>query len=250
MSETVKTPDWLIEQQRVSFFLAPGTTVDVEAAWRHVAQAEPENFSKHGALGVTSANGSWSGGRLIVQAAHARVDAIFAVSEPGADSVSKNRYLGSFSDAETVFLQRIKQWIPADIACTRLAFGCNLVLPGASIRETYENIAKLLPTVRLDVESSRDFIYQINRPTKSTVVDGLALNRLTKWSNRKIMFGAFSLNSDKFEAFPVAEEFETFLELDFNTAADYSELLPLKAVSLLIDELVALSLVAREGDKL
>ena len=82
-----------------------------------------------------------------------------------------------------------------------------------------------------------EFEYRTNRPCRSGVVDGLELNRISKWSVVQIQQGAGG------------SPFAIQLEMDFNTIAEHQGPLD-DQLQALFEELASLSeRCALEGDR-
>ena len=94
-----------------------------------------------------------------------------------------------------------------------------------------------LPAVEISVDSS-DFLYQINRRRPSRVVDGITLNRLSKWSVQKAQ-GVTVLGDGTVERQPI--EFSCRTELDINSAPEHTDELPKACLQDLFIECVELA---------
>ena len=107
-----------------------------------------------------------------------------------------------------------------------------------------------LPDVKLDADGSCDFFYQINRRRKAAVIEGILINRLTKWS--VIQGGGIGIavhpNVEP-RVLHSPEFFSCRLELDMNTAGLPESPMPGPDVIELFDELVQLGEeIANQGD--
>src|SRR5436190_1193852 len=95
---------------------------------------------------------------------------------------------------EATALPPLEAWQVAPI--TRLAFGAVLAQPTEDRHSGYVQIAKYLPSIRLDVDGSSDFLFQINRPRPSRVgIENLLINRLARWS--VLIFKTFGVTLEK-----------------------------------------------------
>jgi hypothetical protein len=118
----------------------------------------------------------------------------------------------------------------------------------------YQLVAKYLPSVDVDPETS-DFLFQLNRPRKSTTLSGLKINRLAKWSVAKIqgvhlqMQGASAESGNLITGVKTSELFACRLELDINTDAGWKDTLPAESATSILGELVGLAIeIASKGD--
>jgi hypothetical protein len=139
------------------------------------------------------------------------------------------------------------QWFQNAPSIQRLAFGAILNQSTASSQEGYEKLSKYL-TFDLDKDSS-EFLYQINRPRKSQNLNlDLIINRLSKWSVN--LLAGFILSPNDMRQYSLKPaEFALSLELDINTAADFSGELQPEKLSEIFQELVNLGQeIANKGD--
>ena len=147
------------------------------------------------------------------------------------------------------FSQLTRRWLDTRPEVLRIAFGAVLIRPVASREEAYALIAQEVPGLRLDTPGCADLLYQINRPRESQVQPGLRVNRLAKWAAVQGTLAQFSLSTAAPAISMRAVHIFERLELDMNTAAERSEVLPADGLGALFHELVGLGLeVAREGD--
>lgn len=142
------------------------------------------------------------------------------------------------------FLRHIaEKWVDVEVPVRRVGFGAVLHSDVSSVSEGYQELSRLLPSVKLDVQGSSEFLYQINRPRRSQVVDGLMINRVSKWSvaSRQHLSFSFAM-SNVAAATPgtvaraTPSAFSIRLELDINTIPTDS--LPSGKVKALLGELV------------
>lgn len=153
-----------------------------------------------------------------------------------------------YSSALPVIIDLALRWLAMEHVppLRRLAFGAALLKPVADREEGYRTLDRHLPYVGVD-PSSTDFIYQINRLRPSSAVDGLFLNRLSKWSTRQVLGIALSPDGR------VSRHSTTFacrLDVDINSVPS-DEILPTERLSNLFTELTELATeIARDGDVL
>jgi len=115
----------------------------------------------------------------------------------------------------------------------------------------YRNLSRYLPAVRLDPEGSQDFYYQINRPRRSTVVDGLQINRLSKWSVAQFVPITLMLTPQSVQSGVGAGEEACRIEVDVNTAPHGNAELPSARLPEVFGELVRLGEeIVSKGDTL
>jgi hypothetical protein len=122
----------------------------------------------------------------------------------------------------------------------RLAVGMQALLPSQGRDAAYGDLLRRLQLHRLDVVDAQEFTLQINRPRQSQVLNGLLVNRLSKWSvHRRILTAQAGGTGRVIQAPP---NFGMHVETDVNTDGELEEPLPRERVTGLVDELIRLSL--------
>ena len=125
--------------------------------------------------------------------------------------------LGAVEAHVAEFEELSHKWLQAlDAPVIRLAFGATYLEPAANRRAAYGRLNELLESLELDPDNSRDVFYQVNRPI---TVDGLILNRLTKWSSVVVAKGNVVHSPEGMKSNLVPEYFVR-LECDNSTPAD------------------------------
>ncbi len=150
--------------------------------------------------------------------------------------------VGPYPDVLESFGSKIFPWLKNGPAIIRLAWGTTLTQPIADRVAGYRKLQEYLPSLKLDPENSSDFLYQINRPRKSNVVEGLIVNRLQKWSVLAFHSLRFQVGATQAQ---VQRRLDQVLhgcrvELDINTAEDRTAVLPKERVDGLLRELVGI----------
>jgi hypothetical protein len=122
------------------------------------------------------------------------------------------------------FVDLMTRWIENGPEFTRIALGVVVHEPVPSREEGYRRLARYLPAVKIDPEGSSELFYQVNRPRKSQVIEGLKVNRLSKWSVALSVPFSFSLLGPAQSQFGRVNEGETTcrIELDINTDPAFS----------------------------
>jgi hypothetical protein len=129
----------------------------------------------------------------------------------------------------------------------RVAFGAELFLSQPSRDDTYRYLGEALRGARVQLDGATDFIYQINRPRASTVLDDAMINRLGKWSASQwqIMFEQGAAHRAI-----GTEGYANNLTLDVNTAAEYGGPIPRDSLLNVYRELVTHGReIAERGDE-
>jgi hypothetical protein len=233
--------DWLVEQVRVTAFRYPGVAVDAKSQWSVFSKDPPEEISEKPGVQTTRLEGSFGSGRLVLSIDPVRIDwNLVPLSSPETLAADVFPTIGGGPDAIVAFLGAGAVWLSSEDCprLLRLAFGCVFIRTFEERVKAYEFLAGKLPAIDIDTKNSSDLLYQINRPKPSTVVDGLKLNRLSKWGVLRARVVLQSGTSEPVKYPPIGERFATRLEIDLNTAAERDEDLPRKLQAALLDELV------------
>jgi hypothetical protein len=147
--------------------------------WSQIAGATPENMAVQQGGAIFQASGPYAGGQLGLSAmtlGEARVDLVLAAARPSIDTV------GTIQHARETIWPLIEKLLSVKIPARRLAFWNAHRMDVPDLQTGYKVLSELLPSVKIDPLESSDFYYQINRPRLSSVVPGLKINRLSKWS--------------------------------------------------------------------
>jgi hypothetical protein len=142
-----------------------------------------------------------------------------------------------------------KQWVTlVGDDFQRVAFGLVLVQPVASREAGYEKLVPYMHAVRVDVNQSSDFSYQINRWRRSKgPIAGLDINRLSKWAVQRRGVVAVDTGGTPPQVFETGHALR--VELDINTALTFSGTFSAEQTVALLEEAAELALeIAREGD--
>lgn len=237
--------DWQSESLRVTAFPGPGVLLGDPPSWWEAAVGEPpENRVSQPRVSVVQEQGTFSNGTLTLIIQPARIDWVYA----RADQADVG---WPFEDSVNSFVPLITCWLADAPALERIAFGAVLRMSVDNRIDGYKRLSTFLPNVKLDPEGSTEFLFQINRPRKSRVIEDLSINRLSKWSvalTRQIIYSAQPPQAAQFRVTDQQEEVFCRLELDVNTAPNSEgDLSP--HLTEIFDELVELSKeIATKGD--
>ncbi|MEK7441515.1 MAG: hypothetical protein AAB571_06685 [Chloroflexota bacterium] len=184
--------------------------------------------------------GNFGEGRLILgmpaMTIPQRVD-WFYVSPTGLGNPFDN-----LENAISKFVPIMNKWLESSFDTMRIGLGSVSLLPAKDKESAYKQLASYLLAVKLEPDSS-DFLYHINHPRRSkTPVEGLDINRLSKWM--------VSLSSEiGLSTASVRKNFSCLLETDMNTSAQYQGNLPKNHYAAILNELVTLTQeIVEKGD--
>jgi hypothetical protein len=240
---------WNSEILRVTVFISEPSMKEF-VWWEKLMNEPPETRLSRPKEGIYRDEGSFQSGRLVLSIAPLRIDWLYTVdmSTPEQDLP----ILGAFSKVAEPFYELMKAWLAICPSAKRLAFGATLLQPVSSREEGYTQISKYLPNIKLDPTNSLDFLYQINRPRLSSVIEKLSINRLSKWSVAQLQRLHFELNQEgKVSSATVPHDslHACRLELDINTSQNFTDAFTHESRFPLFDELIALGEeIAINGD--
>jgi hypothetical protein len=215
----------------------------VDELWKKVVNTDAESVTRKPALGTFSASGTINNATLTLSISPGRIDWVATPSNVEAALVEG---MGKYVPQDELFGDRLSAWFQfPGLAINRLAFGALLRLPVATRVAAYKALGEFLPRIKPDPDTSRDFLYQINRPRESKVVAGLTMNRLTKWAAVELNVGLIGSNKTIVPTLQFVR-----LELDISTDKDWErDLSRDKGLRPLYREMQSLSQeLAREGD--
>lgn len=245
---------WVAEQLRLTAFPAMGSTTRSLDWWEQVVGTAPDESTSNNKRGSSVVSGDDGPGRLQLRLETERIDWLLlppsSSREVGATTPDVLN-MGAFAGAADHFSRRAIEWLRREDLpeITRLAFGLIAKHPEADHRSGYLVLPEYVP-VRVDPATS-DFLYQINRPTRSAAVEGLAINRLSRWSiaaYRSVSFRVGIADSEPEVVHAAESQFALRAELDVNTAFEFKGNLPKERLSAIYAELVELGrILIRDG---
>jgi hypothetical protein len=211
------------ESLRFTGFLSSTEGTGPQNWWAELTGAEPETRNSRPSLGQFQEAGPLNSYGLVLSMNPGRVDWLLTPSQRvGAPPDPKRA--GPLAETLPFFVGLMTRWIGNGPEFTRIALGVVVHEPVPSREEAYRRLARYLPAVKVDPEGSSELFYQVNRPRKSLVIDGLTVNRLSKWSVSFSVPFSFSLLSPAQGQFGRVSEGETTcrIELDINTDPMFS----------------------------
>lgn len=242
---------WLAETLRVTAFPTPDAEANPSDWWKRVIGQDPETQIQRQRLGELVQEGIVGGAKLTLRVRPERIDWVMAPVEP-AEAPETFLSIGPFDDSCKQFRALINSWIPFSPPLSRIAFGAVAFSPVPDHVSGYNTLAAYLPSVQVD-PGSRDFIYQINRPRESSAgVEGLSINRLSKWSVVQMHLQAFSMGAQegvRIVRAPISA-FACRVEIDVNTSPMHKGHFTPEQSLMVLDEMERLAEeIIREGDR-
>lgn len=223
--------DWVAEHLRVTGFLLPGAAdLAVEQWWETLVGAPPEESTTNARIGLKTLASTFHAGKLILKHELDRIDWLFVPRDPDltAGIPGELPSIGPITENLEIFSDIATRWLSRNDVpdLVRIAFGAVVRHPEPDRRSAYIRLPDYLP-IRVDRESS-DFSFQINIPARSrTGIDGLRINRLSKWS--VVGLGVVNLRVDSARMATVTvplTDHALRLELDINTVPEFQGPIP------------------------
>jgi hypothetical protein len=244
--------DWQAERLRVTAFPASSSLIEEVTWWAEMTNIQPEEITRRRSQGLFRQVGPFETGQLNLTIQPGRINWLFAPIEGDERSIDDFPVLGSFENVLDMFLPLMRRWLELETRpmLNRLAFGAVLLYPVENRQIGYEQLDSFLPTIELDTEGVSDFQYQINRPRPSnTQIEGLEINRLSKWSVAATRQVHVQMRGDSVGGLSGNELSACRLELDMNTSQYFQgELVP-NQLPEVFDELINLGReIVRRGD--
>ena len=240
-----KNTDWQVENLRITAFPENNASVSVSALWKQYIGKKPdETRTQRGQLDARGIE--YKNGRIFLIEQPGRIEWRY-LTKPDDDSL-EFPIIGSLERELNVIADLSKEWLNSSdmFRLNRLAFGAVLLNPVESLHSGYENLREFLPFLNLDNLS--DFNYQVNRRRDSKIVEGLPINRLTRWNVFDLR--QLVLTHARQTLVNIADlDFASRLELDINTSSERINSLPSEKLASLFDELVKMGLeLSKKGD--
>lgn len=233
--------NWRAESLRLTLFAQAGVELPANDWWLAVVGEPPESKTERLRESLQTMEGHLGKAKLILNVFANRVDWLVGFDPNLDQELVESPNIGPYPEALDLFGGKIFPWLlKGSPGVTRIAWGAALSQPVGDRVAGYRKLQEYLPSLKIDSENSSDLLYQINRPRKSKVIEGLTVNRLQKWAvlavhTLRVPIGATQVQVQE-RLSPV--EHRCRVELDINTAEDRSDALPKERVSDQLLELV------------
>jgi hypothetical protein len=236
--------DWVAEQLRLTVFTLPGVANPAaEQWWNGIVGSPADESTANLKMGLKTLASTFHSGKLILKLEPDRIDWLFVPQgpDPAAGPPGELPSIGPITENLESFSDIAERWLGReDIPdVVRIAFGTVVRHPEPDRRSAYVRLPDYLP-LRLNPESS-DFNLQINIPTVSQArIDGLRINRLSRWSVMGLARVALSVDSARVTTSSQFMEYAMRLEVDINTSPEFQRPIPKERLIELYRELVTL----------
>lgn len=225
--------EWWVLNSRLTVFVTPDTVVPAEM-WQGIVGEQPETSVVQRASSTRIETGPLAEGKLTLQIQPFRID--WMHEAVGMGDGGRPAVLGTFPAAAEPLVQLGHRWVQSAWfpSIQRVALGFNLISPTPDRQTGYGELRQFIDGVPTAPDAT-EFHYQVNRPRASSAgVNGLQVNRLSKWSVGAYKFVAMGAGAHPIES-PLQHHLH--LELDINTSADFQGLIPREEVVRVIDDL-------------
>jgi hypothetical protein len=244
---------WETQTLRLTAFPSPSAQIIRPTWWRDLMGNEPESSISQPRKGGLQEEGTYENGKLVLVFEPTRIDWLYTPMDDEKQQAKGFLTISPLHDALSTFIPLMNRWFELETcpSVQRLALGTVVLQPVQDLRTGYQQLMQYLNSVQLDVDNSSDFLFQINRRRDSTVVPGLRINRLSRWSvasmQRQIISMPIASVPTRHEVSPLY--FACRLELDINTVPEFQDEFDRGRLPSILRELADLGLeIANRGD--
>ncbi len=241
--------NWQVESLRITAFPVENESVSPSKLWEtHVGEPEPEIHIQPGKINQRNAKQEY-GDIYLVKTVN-QIEWRFVVS-PSADLNEQSHPVWGDLEHGVHEIRELSNSLLQDcniLPLSRLAFGAELISPTLELNTIREQLSGLLP--RMDLAKVVDFAYQVNRIRESNSVDGLHINRLSRWNVATIVRNDSTLDSSlDIEQRRTSRIYAARLVLDINTVPIDNRQLPTDSLLNTFEELLRMGLeISSQGD--
>ncbi len=243
--------DWQVESLRLALFRAKPIET-VTPLWETLTGEKPEKVDSQPRAKIIIESGNVVLGSLTHISDPVRISWNLSPSQEQQQRTASFPTLGSLFETKGQFIKMMNDWLSSDAVpeTNRIALGSVSIIVNDNRASAYKQLSALLHHVKIDIENSTDFLYQINRPIQSTFEPDLMINRLSKWNAVRVT-GLGLLIGEKPEVIPDKKGYvATRLELDINTHQSNKRIFSKEKLIPLLQELSKLGdQISTEGDK-
>lgn len=245
---------WKTEMLRLTAFHQLGPQLDDHGWWETVVGTAPESKSVKPREGGFEVSGPLGTGVLALRANPFRYDWLYTAAISLDKPPGEFPTIGLLPETLTVFVPLMVAWFATAPQTHRLAFGTAVLQPVEDRVTGYKLLDGYLPSISIDPENSSEFSYSINRHRKAHDFDDIHVNRISRWSVIRLqpmMINMTILSGQRGTTDAVqGQALEALrLELDMNTAAERTQLLPTNQLPALFTYLVNLGKeIIEKGD--
>ena len=242
---------WKVESLRCTAFPVQDASFDPSNWWTDIIGEQPEQVTTKSIEGTYNAQGSRLGGILQLSVQPIRIQWTLGPNPPDDQGESWQIPNVGGNNQIPKFLEVVKSWLEVAPNLSRLAFGAVLLDIVDDTQTGYDQLDNLLPNVDVDSSEMTDFLYQVNRCRSSGAVEGVRINRLSKWSVAAVSPMTIKIQGDqqivqKFVGEPISA---VRLEVDINNVPNPEYHFDNESAIKIFDELASMGLeISTSGD--
>ena len=242
---------WNAQAYRLTAFPIESGPYGTAEWWEALVGQPPETAIARPRKGGVLESAPLNSGALSLEVELDRLHWRLSAREDSDSTIDELPTLGGLGETLDTFKSLMLGWLKLAGRPTfeRIAFGSSLVLPVPDRATGYRILDDLLADVRMDPDGSSDFHYQINRARQSGSIDGIQINRLSRWSVITRLSSTFRVTSDGVKEVPGKSLTGCMLDLDINTARESPHEFGEDEAIAIFEELVSLALeISESGD--
>ena len=187
---------WSADHLRVSLFSKDVWSTPAEDIFSNVFEGSPETITNKPTVNEFSAVGSWEGLRLEVKRTFNRIDFVVQAMP------SETEPMPLIKDVQLVLPRvssRIARWVSTQSqGVVRIALGCNALLLSQSNEDSYVKLKNLIKVIDVDVGRFKEFRFQVNLPSPSSVSPDITINRLSNWASIALRSALLGIDAPQF----------------------------------------------------
>lgn len=226
--------NWLAESFRATAFYVSAVK-ERSLDWKSFTESDPTQRSEDLSRGLYRESGPFRDALLTVTQQSHRIDFLWAADPSKPPKMEPWFDIGLYRDRADKFTQVARRWIGLIPAARRVGFGLIAISEAKDYRDAIRILMPLLPGIEFDPQNDSDIFWQINRPRPSSTIEGLVINRLSKW---QIVQGRQLMVEEGNSPVPIGPTREIVrVELDISTNAEHEGSLARDSLPQLIDEM-------------
>ena len=240
--------DWQAESLRLSLFPVNPPDAIGTLHWENLMASPPENVTRPPQMPHrVIEEGPWDNARLQVEGQLGQIDWRTFSGTPVPEGPM---VIGGFLEAADPFRVLMTRWLTDSCPpVNRIAFGANLLLLEAPLEDISRHLDSMLPSVAVDPDGTRDFVYRTNRRRRSNIDPDMELNRLATWATMQSVGLEIAIGPGGATVRSMTEVYFCRLELDINTVPVEQRAIPSDRVPAVFLELLdAAREIADQGD--
>jgi hypothetical protein len=182
---------WDVESLRLTTFHPERTAQP--GLWSELMGNDPETVNSRPREQVLLEEGGANGNRLVVAYQNQRLDWTISPGPPSSPDLRKPVIMLDVDQAISLMRKALGVSTQSYHQVDRLAFGAILTRQVSDVAEGLRYLSQYLRHMDLENRGGMDFIYQVNRPRRSSHASHVSVNRLAKWSLGNVQTGSMRI---------------------------------------------------------